>query len=198
MRVSLPWQPSLLADDVPRVTADLGRAERCDLGAGAWYDVLPGWVSGDALFAALVEAAPWAEHERHMYDRLVVEPRLTTRAWPTPPAPVPAMAAALSAHYGCDLSTVSANLYRDGRDSVAWHGDRVGRRREHTVVAIVSLGAPRRFLLRPTGGGPSRRLTPASGDLLVLGGTCQRTWQHCVPKCASAGPRISVMFREEY
>jgi alkylated DNA repair dioxygenase AlkB len=90
------------------------------------------------------------------------------------------------------------NLYRDGRDSVAWHGDRVGRRRSEAVVAIVSLGAPRRFLLRPKGGGRSLRLTPASGDLLVLGGTCQRTWEHSVPKCATAGPRVSVMFREDY
>ena len=77
---------------------------------------------------------------------------------------------------------MSANLYRDGRDSVAWHGDRVGPRGHETVVAILSLGSPRRFLLRPRGGGPSLRLTPAAGDLLVLGGTCQRTWQHCVPK----------------
>jgi alkylated DNA repair dioxygenase AlkB len=133
-----------------------------------------------------------------MYDRIVAEPRLTTRAWDDPPAPLPAMADALSAHYGCDLSTVSANLYRDGRDSVAWHGDRVGRQRQHTIVAIVSLGEPRRFLLRPVVGGRSIRLTPGSGDLLVLGGTCQRTWQHSVPKCAHAGPRISVMFREAY
>jgi alkylated DNA repair dioxygenase AlkB len=133
-----------------------------------------------------------------MYDRKVAEPRLTTRAWDDPPDPLPAMARALSEHYGEDLSCVSANLYRDGRDSVAWHGDRVGRRRAETVVAIVSLGSPRRFLLRPKGGGPSRRLAPAPGDLLVLGGTCQRTWEHSVPKCASAGPRISIMFRESY
>jgi alkylated DNA repair dioxygenase AlkB len=133
-----------------------------------------------------------------MYDRIVAEPRLTTRLWADPPAPVPQMASALSAHYGCDLTTVSANLYRDGNDSVAWHGDRVGRRRAQTIVAIVSLGAPRRFLLRPVGGGRSLRLTPGAGDLMVLGGTCQRTWQHSVPKCASAGPRVSIMFREEY
>lgn len=195
----LAWQPSLLADGQPSVDPSLSGLERNDLGAGAWYDVLPGWVTGpDTLFAELAETAPWAAHERPMYDRTVAEPRLTTRRWDDPPAPIPAMAAALSRHYGTDLSTVSANLYRDGRDSVAWHGDRVGRRRSHTVVAIVSLGAPRRFLLRPAGGGRSLRLVPACGDLLVLGGTCQRTWQHCVPKAASAGPRISVMFREEY
>jgi len=109
---------------------------------------------------------------------------------------LPAMAAALSGRYGFDLSAASANLYRDGADSVAWHGDTSGRRRDTTVVAIVSLGEPRRFLLRPKGGGPSIRYTPARGDLLVLGGTCQRTFDHSVPKCSSAGSRISLMFRE--
>jgi alkylated DNA repair dioxygenase AlkB len=108
------------------------------------------------------------------------------------------MAAALSERFGSDLSVISANLYRDGKDSVAWHGDRVARTRPETVVAILSLGSPRRFLLRPKGGGRSLRLEPAPGDLIVLGGTCQRTWEHSVPKRAQAGPRISVMFREEY
>jgi alkylated DNA repair dioxygenase AlkB len=197
--VSLPWQPSLLSDDRPTFDGDLTGAVHHELGDGAWYEAAPGWVQGaDALFAEVVDAAPWAAHERRMYDEMVVEPRLTTRVWPDAPPPLPAMADALSQHYGRDLTTVSANLYRDGRDSVAWHGDRVGRRRDETVVAIVSLGAPRRFLLRPTSGGRSLRLTPAAGDLLVLGGTCQRTWQHCVPKCAAAGPRVSVMFREAY
>jgi alkylated DNA repair dioxygenase AlkB len=197
--VALSWQPSLLGGAPPSFDPDLTGLERRDLGSGAWYDLAPGWVLGaDTLFAELVEGAPWAAHDRPMYDRVVAEPRLTTRAWDDPPPPLPAMAAVLTAHYRTDLTTVSANLYRDGRDSVAWHGDRVGRQRAHTVVAILSLGAARRFLLRPTGGGRSLRLTPASGDLLVLGGTAQTTWQHSVPKCASAGPRISVMFREAY
>lgn len=197
--MSLTWQPSLLSDDQPTFGDDLARVERHSLGDGAWYDRVPGWVRGaDALFATVLDAAPWAAHERRMYDAMVVEPRLTTREWSDPPPPIPAMADALSSHYGADLGTVSANLYRDGHDSVAWHGDRVGRGRDETVVAILSLGAARRFLLRPARGGRSLRLAPSSGDLLVLGGTCQRTWQHCVPKCASAGPRVSVMFREAY
>lgn len=197
--MTLTWQPSLLGGEQPTFDLALAGLERRDLGSGAWCDTLCPWVTGaDTLFAHVTEAAPWAAHERPMYDRTVAEPRLTTRAWADPPDPLPAMASALSQHYGCDLSTISANLYRDGRDSVAWHGDRVGRGRTRTVVAIVTLGAARRFLLRPTGGGPSVRLAPAGGDLLVLGGTCQRTWQHSVPKCASSGPRISVMFREAY
>jgi alkylated DNA repair dioxygenase AlkB len=197
--VPLAWQPSLLGDAQPVFDPALTGVERRVLGSGAWLDLLPAWVGGaDTLFTEVIEGAPWAAHDRTMYDRVVAEPRLTTRLWADPPAPVPQMAAALSAHYGCDLTTVSANLYRDGNDSVAWHGDRVGRRRSQTIVAIVSLGAPRRFLLRPVGGGRSARLTPGPGDLMVLGGTCQRTWQHSVPKCASASPRVSIMFREEY
>src|SRR5688500_19272101 len=133
-----------------------------------------------------------------MYDQVVVEPRLSTGVWFDPPAPIGAMAESLSAHFDRDLCKVSANLYRDGRDSVAWHGDRVGRARDDTVVAIVSLGSTRRFLLRPVGGGSSLRLDPAAGDLVVLGGTAQSTWQHSVPKVARAGARVSLMFREAY
>ncbi len=192
------FQPTLLdIGAAPSVDPELTGARRRFLGAGAWVDWSPRWVQGaDTLFEAVLARAPWAAHERSMYDAMVLEPRLTTGRWDDPPNPVPAMARLLSARYGLDLSVVSANLYRDGADSVAWHGDRVGRDRATTVVAIVSLGSPRRFLLRPAGGGPSVRFAPGHGDLLVLGGTCQRSFQHCVPKQASAGARISVMFRE--
>jgi alkylated DNA repair dioxygenase AlkB len=193
------WQPSLLGFDEPAFTFEVGSARRRFLGDGAWVDRAPAVVTGaDALFDEILAAAPWAEHDRPMYDRIVREPRLTTRRWADPPPLVVEMAGRLSEHYGLDLGVVSANLYRDGRDSVAWHSDRVGRVRAETVVAILSLGAPRRFLLRPKGGGPSIRYVPDAGDLLVMGGTCQRTWEHTVPKCAASGPRISVMFREAY
>ncbi|HEX8804368.1 MAG TPA: alpha-ketoglutarate-dependent dioxygenase AlkB [Acidimicrobiales bacterium] len=195
----LSWQPSFLADEAPAFDRSFARVESRDLGSGAWMEHAPGWVTGaDALFATVLERAPWSSRERHMYDRVVTEPRLTTGSWDDPPEAVVAMADALSERYERDLRVVSANLYRDGRDSVAWHGDRIGRRLDETVVALVSLGSPRRFLLRPKGGGRSIRVVTNPGDLLVLGGTCQRTWQHSVPKCASAGPRISVMFREGY
>jgi alkylated DNA repair dioxygenase AlkB len=198
----LTWQPSLLesaAEPEVRYPSLHGVARRRFLGQGAWVDTVPGLVAGaDALFEAVLAAAPWAAHDRPMYDRIVREPRLTTRRWHDPPPFVAALAGQLSAHYGLDLGIVSANLYRSGDDSVAWHGDRVGRIRAETVVAILSLGAARRFLLRPKGGGPSVRYLPAAGDLLVMGGTCQRTWEHTVPKCASSGPRVSLMFREAY
>jgi alkylated DNA repair dioxygenase AlkB len=105
------------------------------------------------------------------------------------------MRARLSAHYGRRFDSVGVNLYRDGRDSVAWHADRIARTVDDPLVAIVSLGHPRRFLLRPVGGRTALTLSPQAGDLVVMGGSSQRTWQHTVPKSASAGPRISVTFR---
>ena len=197
--MTLVWQQSLLAAAEPACDETFGGAERRDLGSGAWLETVPRWVDGaDTLVATVLGDAPWAEHARTMYDQVVVEPRLSTGLWFDPPQVVAQMAAALSQRFDRDICKVSANLYRDGRDSVAWHGDRVGRESDDTVVAIVSLGSPRRFLLRPVGGGESIRLTPGSGDLLVLGGTAQSTWQHSVPKVARTGTRISVMFREAY
>jgi alkylated DNA repair dioxygenase AlkB len=194
----LTWQPSLLAVDAPDFDRALDGARRRFLGAGAWVDHVPGWVQGaDVLFDAVVDGATWrAPADRPMYDRIVAVPRLTAVAWPARPLLLDRMSTCLGRHYGVRLPSITANLYRDGDDSVAWHGDRIGRKRTVTVVAILSLGSTRRFLLRPKEGGPSVKYDLHSGDLLVLGGTCQTTWQHCVPKRAHAGPRISVMFRE--
>jgi alkylated DNA repair dioxygenase AlkB len=197
--VTLTWQPSLLDAVEPGFDPSFTSAERRDLGSDAWLEVVPGWVEGaDELLTRVLAAAPWSEHERPMYDKVVVEPRLTTGLWFDPPAPIGDMADCLSERFERDLCKVSANLYRDGRDSVAWHGDRVGRTRDDTVVVILSLGSTRRFLLRPAAGGESLRLNPAPGDLVVLGGTAQTTWQHSIPKVAQAGARVSVMFREAY
>ena len=114
---------------------------------------------------------------------------------------------ALNGYYAAELGEpfVTAGLcfYRDERDSVAWHGDTIGRgSTQDTMVAIVSLGEARPLLLRPRGGtgagqdAGSRRYNLGHGDLIVMGGSCQRTWEHAVPKSARpAGPRISVQFR---
>jgi alkylated DNA repair dioxygenase AlkB len=167
-------------------------------------DVLPGWLTGaDALFERLVRAVPWRGERRQMYERLVDVPRLLCFYGVNDLLPDPALATArdaLSAHYGPALGeplrTAGLCLYRDGRDSVAWHGDNSGRQVHETVVAILSLGAPRALALRPRGGGPGRRYELGHGDLLVMGGTCQRTWEHAVPKAArTTGARISVQFR---
>ena len=190
-----PGSPSALA----------GRVERTRLSRGAWVDVLPGWLpAADALFERLVHAVPWRAEQRQMYERVVDVPRLVRFYGEDEPLPDPALAAARDAlddHYAPalreTLRTAGMCFYRDGRDSVAWHGDTIGRgRTEDTVVAIVSLGAPRTLLLRPRGGGTTLRHSLGHGDLLVMGGSCQRTWEHCVPKTARpVGPRISVQFR---
>ncbi|MFE4966766.1 alpha-ketoglutarate-dependent dioxygenase AlkB [Streptomyces sp. NPDC056660] len=178
---------------------------RTELGSGAWIDVLPGWLSGaDALFEQLAADVPWHAERRTMYDSVVDVPRLLAFYGAGDPLPHPVLVEAreaLTRHYGDELrepfTTAGLCFYRDGRDSVAWHGDRIGRgAREDTMVAILSVGAPRDLLLRPLHGGPSVRRPLGHGDLIVMGGSCQRTWEHCVPKTArAAGPRISVQFR---
>lgn len=178
---------------------------RTTLGAGAWIDVLPGWLTGsDTLFEELATGVPWRAERRKMYDNVIDVPRLLAfyGAGEELPHPVLTQARrALSAHYAEELGEpfVSAGLchYRDGRDSVAWHGDRIGRgAREDTMVAILSVGSPRDLLLRPARGGETVRRPLGHGDLIVMGGSCQRTWEHCVPKSSrAAGPRISVQFR---
>jgi alkylated DNA repair dioxygenase AlkB len=200
-------QESLLdVADEPVLGSLAGAVRRVPLTRGAWVDLRPGWLTGSgAVFARLAETVPWRAEKRPMYDRVVDVPRLLCFYGEGEPLPDPLLAAALralNAHYGAELGepfrTAGLCLYRDGRDSVAWHGDRYGRgSREDTLVAILSLGAPRAFGLRPRGGGgPARRYEIGHGDLLVMGGSCQRTWEHAVPKTAQAvGPRISVQFR---
>jgi len=203
MGPDLAWQPSMLDVGVVELDPTFHGAVRHELGAGAWVDVVPGWCSGaDELFVRLLKGTPWAGHEVRMYERVLPEPRLTHR-WPVgsapaPPGPLPEMARVLSRRYGVAFTQVGANLYRDGADSVAWHGDRVARDLPEATVALVSLGGVRPFRLRPAGGGVSVGFLPGPGDLLVMGGSCQRTWQHSVPKVRAVGPRISIQFRHAY
>jgi len=201
--------------------------ERVPLSRGAWVDSQRGWLAGSStLFARLAEGVPWRAERRRMYDRTVDVPRLLCFYGENDALPDPALAAcrdALSAYYADELGEpfVTAGLcfYRDGRDSVAWHGDRTGRSStEDTMIAILSLGEARPLMLRPRGGVRDGEVTGTHdtrasgthdtrasgtmkyslghGDLLVMGGSCQRTWEHAVPKTTRpAGPRISVQFR---
>jgi alkylated DNA repair dioxygenase AlkB len=197
--MAVAWQRSLFGGESTIPDASFSACGRTELAGGAWVDHAPGWLAGsDALFAELVETAPWRQRTRHMYERVLDEPRLT--AWWNEsdeglPAVVPEIRTLLSARYGVAFDSVGCNLYRDGHDSVAWHGDTVRKVMAEPLVAIVSLGEPRRFLLRPRGGGASRRYDLGAGDLLVMGGTCQHTWEHCVPKVRAAGARLSITFR---
>lgn len=194
----MTMQLSLFGRGEPSFDPELGAARRLVLGEGAWVDHLPGWLDGhDEVFRALRDGTRWRALERTMYDRVVDVPRLLARLPQDGPGhPVGSdMVASLSARYGTDLDQVSLAFYRDGRDSVAWHGDRLGPLVDDAVVAIVAVGAPRRFLLRSRTGGRSLAFELGWGDLLVMGGTCQRTFEHAVPKVAQAGPRISIQFR---
>lgn len=200
------FQGSLLDEGVDASVAELGEAvQRRHLDHGAWIDVRPGWVHGsDDVFRRLQTEVPWRAEKRRMYDRVVDVPRLVCHYPEGAALPDPVLTSArasLTGHYGAELGEpfVTAGLcyYRDGDDSVAWHGDTIGRgKTEDTMVAIVSLGSPRRLSLRPRAGGEQIGFILGHGDLLVMGGSCQRTWEHAVLKTARpAGPRISVQFR---
>jgi alkylated DNA repair dioxygenase AlkB len=203
----LSWQPSLFDSGGVSFDPAFSDLRRRELAEGAWVDHAPGWLRGaDALFDQLLEGTPWRQHTRRMYDRTLPEPRVTHR-WhlgdvpegaDAPPPILLEVADALSARYGVAFTQIGANLYRDGADSVAWHGDRVARELPEAAVALISLGEPRPFRLRPKGGGPSIGYLPDRGDLLVMGGSCQRTWDHAVPKVRTAGPRMSVQLRHIY
>jgi alkylated DNA repair dioxygenase AlkB len=204
--MTLAHQPSMW-DLAERATLGplAGQVVRHQLSDGAWVDHLPGWVSGsDEVLEVLLGDIGWREDRRQMYEREVAVPRLLRWYGGGEALPHPLLTEAreaLNRHYGPELGEpfVSAGmyLYRDGRDSVAWHRDRIGRgRSSDTMVAIVSFGSPRPLLLRPVGGGQSLRYPLGHGDLVVMGGSCQRTWEHSIPKTAKpVGPRVSVQFR---
>lgn len=183
------------ANDTLSIDPHLTGLRRIALDEDAWIDHLPGWVEGHAiLFEQLRTEMAWRSARRPMYDRVVDVPRLLATVPDDGVAPpiVDTMALALSARYGVMFEHVHMAFYRDGQDSVALHGDHVVF---DTIVPIVSVGTPRKFVLKPKDGGPSRSLALGWGDLLVMGGTCQSTWLHGVPKASRAEPRISVMFR---
>ena len=198
---AVTWQPTLFGGE-PGCDTTFAGVRRIPLDETAWVEHAPGWVRGtDALFDAVVAAAPWEQRRVHMYERVVDEPRLT--AWygsalddPTLPDAVREMTRALSVRYDRSFDGIGAALYRDGRDSVAWHGDRIDPALVEPVVALVSLGSRRTLRMRAKEDRrASRAFDLAPGDLFVMGGTSQRTWEHSVPKVARAGPRLSLQFR---
>ena len=196
------FQPTLLDSGAPSFDASFAGVRRIELDERSWVDLDPEWVSGsDDLFAALVDGADWHQGKRHMYDKVVDQPRLSSWWDCTEPGPCPFphvvddMRAALSERYRVFFDSVGLNWYRHGRDSVAWHGDKIAKTISDPIVALVSVGEPRKFLLKPRAGGASRPFQCGRGTLLVTGGACQREWLHSVPKVARAGPRISIAFR---
>ena len=199
----MTWQGSLF-DEQEEVAGErrlsFDGLRRDVLDERSWLDVAPGWVPDHAaLFDRLLDIAPWQQRTRTMWDAEVLEPRLVA-SWPTG-APLPpevlALTAPLAQRYGVEFDSCLINLYRDGSDAVAWHADTVRKVLRDPLVATVSLGARRSFLLRPATGGPvARRYAPGEGDLIVMGGSCQHEWHHTVPREKSAsGARMSVTLR---
>lgn len=198
--IGLIWQPSLFAAVGPDLDTSFRALERTYLDDDSWVDHCPRWMTGsEAIFQDLLSDVQWHQRRRWMYDREVDEPRLTSwHSLDREGIGFPLLDKArrvLSTRYEVELDSMGINLYRDGRDSVAWHRDRIPKEVVDPLVALVSLGEPRKFLLRPHGGGASHRFKLSPGDLLVTGGQTQRRFEHSVPKVASSGPRISVVFR---
>ena len=194
-------QLSLLGREPAGFDASFASLRHVELGEGAWLDHVPGWLRGHAdVFDALHASTRWRTSEEKLYGRTIATPRLIATLPDDGPghAVLSPMRRVLEERYRETFPRVSLALYRDGRDSVAWHGDRVARTLPEALVATLSLGAPRRFLLRPKGGGHALVFELGAGDLLVMGGACQRTFQHSIPKVAHANPRIAVMFRPNW
>ena len=187
---------SLFAAGEPQL-ADHSTMLRHHLDPTSWIDIARQWLlGGDALLDTLVRALPWRQSRRLMWNKWVDEPRLTTGVRLDDASPLlRAMARSLARTYATPFTSCWCNYYRDGRDSVAWHGDMIGKERLNPLVAIVSLGGPRAFAVRPKGGGVGQSFMMHSGDLLVMGGAAQHHWEHAVPKCARSAPRLSVTFR---
>lgn len=192
-------QHNLFAGGEPAL-ADPPVFERIQLDEHAWVDVSRGFLLGaDELATRFVEDVDWRQGKRWMYERHVEDPRLSRGFRSNEALPHPILTTIdhfLQRRYRKPLRGPSLNYYRTGRDSVAPHRDRELRHLDETLIAIVTLGAQRPFLVGPLGGGTSTDISPASGDLLVMGGTCGRDWVHGVPKVATvSGPRISVTWR---
>lgn len=182
----------------PAVDAGFAGARRIELDETSWIEHVPGWLrASGGLFDELIVTASWEQRYRYIYDRRVAEPRLTAeyRDISDVPEQLHAITAALTRHYKVAYQYLWLNLYRSHRDSTSWHGDPIGKIQQASTVPVLSLGATRRFLIRPAEGGKSVSLAAASGDLIVMGGRAQRDWRHSVPKQAiPAGPRISINF----
>lgn len=182
----------------------------------AYVQHLPAWLpaaQADALMHALLTQVPWETHRIRMFGRWLDSPRLS--CWmgdaeahyrysgadfaPHPWAPaVQELRERLQLVCDGRFNSVLLNRYRDGRDSMGWHSDDEPELGATPLIASLSLGASRRFLLR-------RRDDPAQkaeyllghGDLLLMRGHCQRDYQHALPKTARvSGERINLTFRQ--
>ncbi len=188
----------------------------------------PHWLpaaEADTLLQALLTVVPWEVHRIRLFGSEVDSPRLScwigdpgaayvysgTRFEPQPwPSALRPIRERVGEACGVDFNSVLANLYRDGRDAMGWHRDDERELGPDPVIASLSLGAERRFLLkpvarghpRPAGGpvaverGPRCALELGHGSLLVMRGATQRNYRHALPRTAKpVGPRINLTFR---
>ncbi len=182
---------------------------RLDLGEGAWVDVARGWIAGaDELFAHLLGEVEWRTSRLFRYDHFVEERRLGSwwrRGEDLPHSALAEATRVLQERYSVRFEGFGMMQYRDGRDGQAFHRDTDMRWLEDTVIAILSLGATRPWLLRPRtsrfdhtpGRGATHDLSPGSGDLIVMGGRTQADWEHSVPYLGArpVAPRVSIQWR---
>jgi alkylated DNA repair dioxygenase AlkB len=201
VRANVSWQPSLFDGGPPCLDVSYAGLRRITLDERSWVDYCPGWLTGsDQVFDLLASTARWQQRIVTMWDNRLPEPRLTA-GWSTDAEAAPPVlldiCRLLTGRYSIDFDRVWVNLYRDGRDSVAWHGDRNRHAMSRPMVATVSLGARRKFQLRRRGTSTIvHTLTPGLGDLVVMGGECQNDWEHTVPKTARpVEARMSVTIR---
>jgi alkylated DNA repair dioxygenase AlkB len=185
--------------------------ERIELDGASWVDVVRGLVpDADAVHDDLAASVSWEQGKVFRYERWIDEPRLG--AVQNGEARHPSLREAqlwIMRRYRIQLpASVPLALYRNERDGVGFHRDREMRWLEDTVIGVLTLGARRPWLMKPLGRDGQRTfnedddrtgvidLSPASGDLLVMGGRCQAAWLHAVPqvqgRCRS---RISAQWR---
>jgi alkylated DNA repair dioxygenase AlkB len=180
-----------------------------DLDQGSWVDLARGWVIGaDLLCEELLGSVAWRASQLFRYDHVVEERRLGSFWRPGRPLPHPAIAEihrALQRRYKVRFEGFGLIQYRNGKDGQAFHRDTDMRYLDDTIIAILSLGQRRPWLLRPhaskyelgDGRGATHDLAPGSGDLLVMGGRSQADWQHSVPYLMrdQVGIRVSLQWR---
>lgn len=195
-------QEDLFATEASSISLDRAftTANRIAIDDHSWVEVVPGWMSGSRLLLErLATAVPWRQHDRRLFEMTVREPRMTAEyrhLRNVPEKTLTDAAHALSQHYGVVYDSLWLNLYRDGQDSTGWHRDRFSCRRPECIVPVLTLGATRRFLIKPRAGGASIAFKPGSGDLVVMGGRSQEDWVHSVPKEPGiAEPRMSINFQ---
>lgn len=181
-----------------------------------WVKFWPNYLdprTADRLFDAFSKDLAWGQHTIRMFGRQVMQPRLTALYGSTPltyrysgleltahiwSGPLAQLASDVAKASDCEFNSVLGNLYRDGDDSMGWHADDEPELGQNPTIASISLGATRRFDLRPKKGrtGDRASIELGHGSLLVMGGDLQHHWDHQIAKTKRVrDPRINLTFR---